>query len=131
MIRRTRYTLLAAVLVGVCSTVPAAAQEPGITIETALGRGVVDRVAVDTASAFPADVGAVFLWMRVEGAAGTTLQHVWTHGPHEAVVDLPIGGSPWRTWSSRTVPPDWTGEWRVEIRDEGGNVLETVMFTVG
>ncbi len=132
MIRSTTRILLAAAAVSLAAVAPAPAQEAGgITIETVLTRSVVDRVPVDTASAFPADVGTVFLWTRVEGGAGSTLRHVWIHGPHEAVVDLMIGGSPWRTWSSRTVPSDWTGEWRVEIRDASDNVLETVTFTVG
>jgi hypothetical protein len=42
-----------------------------------------------------------------------------------------MGGSPWRTWSSKTIPPEWSGEWSVEIRDASGAVLETVGFTVG
>nr|NIV49387.1 DUF2914 domain-containing protein [Gammaproteobacteria bacterium] len=33
--------------------------------------------------------------------------------------------------SSKVVPPAWTGEWRVEVRDDEGNVLETLTFTVG
>ena len=27
--------------------------------------------------------------------------------------------------------PEWTGDWRVEVRDSRGNVLETIRFTVG
>ena len=26
--------------------------------------------------------------------------------------------------------PEWTGDWRVEVRDSRGNVLETIRFTV-
>ncbi|MGH7644461.1 MAG: DUF2914 domain-containing protein, partial [Gemmatimonadales bacterium] len=36
-----------------------------------------------------------------------------------------------RTWSRKTVVPEWTGPWRVEVRDAGGTVLATVSFTVG
>ncbi len=46
-------------------------------------------------------------------------------------VELQVGGSPWRTWSKKTVPPDWTGAWHVEVRDAAGTVLKRIDFTVG
>lgn len=109
----------------------AGAQGDEITIETALARDVVDRMPVDTGSAFSADVQRVFLWTRVTGAAGELISHVWIHGSNEAVVDLDVGASPWRTWSSRSINPEWTGEWRVEVRNQAGDVLDAVTFTVG
>jgi hypothetical protein len=53
------------------------------------------------------------------------------HDGQEFPVDLEIGGSPWRTWSSKAIPPEWSGDWSVEIRDADGAVLETVGFTIG
>ena len=70
---------------------------------------------------------------RIEGADGeTTIHHVWIHGDVErADLELRIGGSPWRTWSNKAIPPEWAGDWRVEVRDAAGNVLETIRFAVG
>jgi hypothetical protein len=48
-----------------------------------------------------------------------------------ADIELRIGGSPWRTWSRKTIPADWTGGWRVEVRDAGGAVLQRIDFTIG
>jgi len=43
-------------------------------------------------------------------------------------VDLTIGTSPgWRTWSSATLK---SGDWRVELVTEGGEVLAERAFTV-
>lgn len=124
-------TLTAAAALAALAT-PLLAQEPaGVRVEIAIARDVVDRMPVDTASAFPADVGTLTCWTRVTGVAGSTLQHVWIHGPHESTVTLDIGGSPWRTWSTKQIPPEWTGEWRVEVRDSAGTVLATARFTVG
>jgi hypothetical protein len=109
----------------------AAAQQSEITVETAVATAISDRLPVDTGSAFPADVGRVWLWTKVSGAAGTTITHVWSHGENEWVVPLDIGADQWRTWSNKTIPPEWTGEWQVEVKDEFGNVLKTVRFTVG
>ena len=112
---------------------PAAAPAPSnATVEAVLARSVVDRAPQDTGSAFPDSVGSVVLWMRVTGGNGQTLHHVWFHGGDQVSdVPLTIGGSPWRSWSRKTVPADAKGAWHVEIRDEGGNVLKRIDFTVG
>lgn len=101
--------------------------------ESAISRDVVDRVPVDADTTFPADVGRLYYWTRIDGAEGdTTVHHVWFHGDEErADLELRVGASSWRTWSTKTIMPEWTGDWRVEVRDAEGNVLETIRFTVG
>jgi hypothetical protein len=112
------------------ATAPAA--QSAVTVEAVLARSVVDRAPQDTGVAFPAEVGELVLWTRVTGAAGQTLNHVWFHGDTEvANVPLTIGGSPWRTWSRKTIPVEAAGAWRVEIRDAAGTVLKQLDFTVG
>lgn len=102
------------------------------TVEAVLARSVVDREPQDTGTAFPDTVGTIVLWMRATGAGGQTLQHVWFFGDTEVGnVPLTIGGSPWRTWSRKTIPMEAKGAWHVEIRDEAGNVLKRIDFTVG
>jgi len=112
---------------------PAPAAAPStVTVEAVLARSVVDRMPQDTGSAFPADVGQLVLWTKVSGAAGVSIRHVWFHGDTEADnVELQVGGSPWRTWSRKNVPADWTGPWHVEVRDAAGNVVKRIDFTVG
>lgn len=100
-------------------------------VEAEVATAVVDRMPEGSGMSFPADVGELFVWSRVTDAEGTSIQHVWMHGDNEWPVTLAIGGSPWRTWSSKAIPPEWTGEWTVEIRAEDGTVLETLSFTVG
>lgn len=87
----------------------------------------------DTATAFPPDVGQLVLWTKVSGGSpGRTIHHVWFHGDHEvADIELPVNGSPWRTWSRKTIPAEWTGAWHVEVRDAAGAVLQRLDFTVG
>lgn len=129
LLARTLTGVIALALAGVA---PLAAQETGVSVEIAIGRDVVDRQPVDTASVFPADVGKLWCWTRVSGAEGTTIEHVWLRGAEEmAAVPLNIGGSTWRTYTSKNIEPSWTGEWRVEVRDANGNVLAAKTFTVG
>jgi hypothetical protein len=110
----------------------APAMQSAATVEAVLARTVMDRAPQDTGAAFPPDVGQLVLWMRVTSGAGQTLNHVWFHGDTEVGnIPLTIGGSPWRTWSRKTIPADATGAWHVEIRDAAGTVLKRIDFTVG
>ena len=110
---------------------PAAAPST-VSVEAVLARSGVDRAPQDTGTAFADSVGAVVLWMRATGASGQTLHHVWFFGDTEVGdVPLTVGGSPWRTWSRKTVPAEAKGAWHVEIRDDAGTVLKRIDFTVG
>jgi hypothetical protein len=92
----------------------------------------MDRAPMDSGTAFPADVGQLVLWTRVSGAAGSVIRHVWFHGETEVGnVELTVTASPYRTWSRKTVPADWTGAWHVEVRDAAGAVVQRIDFTVG
>ena len=104
----------------------AASAQAALTVtESSVATGVVDRMPPGASTTFQADVQRVYAWTRIEGAEGeTTIHHVWIHGDVErADLELRIGGSPWRTWSNKAIPPEWTGDWRVEVRDASGNVL--------
>jgi hypothetical protein len=111
---------------------PAAAAPAVTVVEAAVAKTVADRQPQDTGSVFPGDVGQLVCWTKVSGAAGTTIHHVWFHGDTQVGdMELQVGGTPWRTWSRKTVPADWTGAWHVEVRDAAGAVLKRLDFTVG
>ena len=122
------FALLALLAPGVAS-----AQAALTVTESSVATSVVDRMPTGASTTFQADVERLYAWTRIEGAEGeTTIHHVWIHGDVErADLELRIGGSPWRTWSNKAIPPEWTGDWRVEVRDASGNVLTTMAFTVG
>lgn len=142
--RRTHLTILVVAMLLSAPAASAAQQEAagddtatqeagglsvaGMVVTTA----VRDRMPADTLSTVPADVGRVLLWTRVTGgSAGASVEHAWYRGDQEmARVPLEVGGSDWRTWSSKRILPSWTGRWRVEVRGPGGEVLETTSFTV-
>ena len=102
------------------------------TAEIAIGKSIDKNMPVDTASAFPADVGSVVAWTRVTGAeAGTKITHLWIHGDDSSKVELTVGGSPWRTYSRKTIGPDGTGDWKTEVMDAAGKVLASKAFKIG
>jgi len=127
---RMRHMLpcLALALVGAASP----ARRADVTAEVVIGKSIDKNMPVDTASAFPADVGSVVAWTRVTGAeAGTKITHAWIHGADTSKVELNVGGSPWRTYSRKTIGSDATGDWTVEVLDAAGKVLASKSFKIG
>jgi len=110
----------------------AAMQEAGPTVEAAVGTAIVNRELEGAADTFPATVGTVYCWIKVgKTQAGTTVDAVWYHNDVEVGrKTLNIGGSPWRTNSSKVIPPDALGNWRVDVMAPDGKVLKSVAFKV-
>jgi hypothetical protein len=120
--------LLALVLIAAAP--PLEQQAPAV--EIAIGRSVVSGMPVDTASSFDAATSQLAGWTRVTGMkAGSTITHVWIHGADSARVELNVGGSPWRTYSRKTIPAGATGNWTLEVRDENGATLGSRTFRIG
>jgi hypothetical protein len=111
---------------------PGAAAPQVTVVEAVVARSILDRQPQDTGTVFPADVGQLICWTKVEGASGSSIHHVWFHGDTQVGdVELQVAGSPWRTWSRKTAPAEWTGAWHVDVRDAAGTVLKRIDFTVG
>lgn len=104
-----------------------------ITVETELCTGVEERMPVGMADQFPSDVGQVCLWSKVIGCTNETIvKHVWYYrGDEMATVELPVRGTSWRTYSYKSIRPDWIGDWVVKVIDADGNVLKAIPFKVG
>ena len=107
--------------------------ESALTVEAQLCTGIDERMPTGAAESFDANVEKVYLWCQVTGAADTTVvKHVWSYeGKEIATVELPVKSTAWRTWSYKTILPEWTGNWEVKVLDAAGDVLKAVPFTVG
>lgn len=95
--------------------------------------GVEDREPVGEATTFPAEVGTVYFYTVFEGDFPESgFEHVWLRDGEEiARVPVRAAGPRWRTWTSKTIPADWTGAWTVRVVDGDGTELASVDFTVG
>ena len=93
---------------------------------------VVDREPVGVDTAFADTVGQVYCFTQISGAEDTTtISHVWyLNGEEKASVDLSVRGKTWRTWSSKRIPKEWDGTWKVEVKSEDGSVLMIKEFAV-
>ena len=100
------------------------------SVETAVGTGVVDRVLAGTAETFSATTERLYCFSRVSNAADSEIEHVWYKGDVEmGRVKLKVGGSPWRTHSSKLLGENPAGEWRCDVV-QNGTVLQSVKFKV-
>ncbi len=107
--------------------VPALAFAQNLVTDAKLGRNVVDREVTDETTTFAVGEKA-YLWLRVEGGTGETLTVVWKVNDLGFPVDLRIGGSPWRTWATKTL--HIAGDWTVTVTDAAGNTLNEVTLKV-
>ena len=78
-----------------------------------------------------AKVGDVVVgWTQVRSGLGeVTITHRWLH-ESENLGDVPLAvkGSPWRTWSRKTVSEP--GNWKFQVLNSEGAVLKEASFTV-
>lgn len=118
---------------------PAAAQSEGAPAAPALSvtRAVAclevrDREPQNVDTVFSNRTEQVICFTHIEGASEETrIEHVWLHqGEERARVSLPVRSASWRTYSAKKLLPEWTGDWKVEVRDSAGNLLRTVEFRV-
>lgn len=100
--------------------------------EGVIATGISDRRPVNVAQSFPVSAGKLYCFSVVSGAeTHTSITHVWYRkGKEIARTELPVRSSLWRTWSSKKLIREWTGEWEVKILDEEGNLLLTIPFTL-
>jgi len=118
--------LLAALLL-VPATVQAMQVERAVICEN-----VADRIPMNPGSRFAATVGKLYCYTKLMDAeAPTQVTHVWYYGDVErARVDLSVGASRWRTYSSKMIQPAEIGAWKVQILDAEGNILDSVNFEI-
>jgi hypothetical protein len=113
------------------TTATTQAGQPSASAEAAVGTSVVDRALQGEATTFKAaDTQKLYCFSRVTGAADSDVEHVWYHAGQEVGrVKLHVGGSPWRTHSSKTLDDDAAGDWRCDVV-LNGKVLQSVSFKV-
>ncbi len=126
--KRSAAIFVCLALAGIFST-PVLAVEVEEALVTA---GIVDRMPAEVLESYPVTVEKLYCFTRITGAVGeTSVIHVWYHEEEEmARVELPVRSPDWRTWSSKTILPSWTGDWKVEILDSEENLLATVPFSL-
>ncbi len=128
-LRKTLLTSITAMVLAV----PALAWAGSLQVQdVTIGTGVYDRVPTGISTYFDSSVGKLYAFTRIVGAEEEIrIYHQWYHGDIlVAEVPLTVRSGDWRTWSSKNVQPDWTGDWRLVVVSAEGSVLGSVKFAV-
>ena len=94
--------------------------------------GVEERQPVGESDAFADTVGTLYCYTEIRGMGdSTTVSHVWYQGENRrADVKLNVRGYRWRTWSTKAIQQDWTGDWRVDVVSADGKILKSKRFRI-
>ena len=131
-------SLLVGAAIALVSATSARAQDPtqagaakaAVTAEVTVGTAVANRELTGGAESFPKGAAKLYCLSKITGADSSEVEHVWYKGDAEqGRVKLKVGGSPWRTYSSKTLGEDASGDWRCEVVQDG-KVLQSVKFKV-
>ena len=121
-------------LAGTWAVAQDAAAEPEVTVNIAFGTGIdrETRSLVGKETSFDAETEMIYCFTRVKGLVPpAAVTHAWyLNGKTMARVELNVGSGNWRTWSTKRIRPDWTGNWEVKVLDANGQVLASREFTV-
>ncbi len=128
-LRKTLLSSIAAVVLAV----PALAWAGSLQVQdVAVGTGVSDRVPTGISTYFDSSVGKLYAFTRITGAEEEIrVYHQWYYGD-VLVADVPLSvrSGDWRTWSTKNVQSDWTGDWRLVVVSDDGTVLGSIKFAV-
>jgi hypothetical protein len=110
----------------------AAAPAPAATAKVGQAQfttGVDNREPADDISNLDNSHDKVFFFSVLKDASGQTITHRWQYnGNTMAEVKFEPKADHWRVWSSKTLMPDQTGTWTVQVLDSSGNVLVSKSF---
>jgi len=109
-----------------------AGSQKGLKVTALICKGIQEREPVGEGESFPPEVGKLYCHSLVEGAEDSTaVTHIWYYGQEEmAEVALPVSSLHWRTWSSKVIPPQWQGWWRVDVLSAEGDTLSSAYFVI-
>jgi len=130
MFFKSFLSILAVLLIAVAVF---AQDTPSISVEEMkFCTAVEDRQPAGVDTSFAAEVERVFCYTVINSPDTAVVSQMWYHGDKEmAKIDLNVRPSKtWRTWSSKRIIPEWTGEWRVDVVTASGAVLQSKKFTV-
>ncbi|MFH2037017.1 MAG: DUF2914 domain-containing protein [Candidatus Zixiibacteriota bacterium] len=93
---------------------------------------IEERMPVGESTKFTPANDMLYLWSQIFGATDSTfIQHIWLYkGDTMSTVELPVRSAAWRTWSSKTIIPSWTGDWEVKVISANGAEIGSVKFVI-
>jgi len=112
---------------------PAAAATSSSTATVARSQfttAVQDREPTDKVTNLINDKTQVYFFSEIKDGANQKVTHRWEHdGKVVSEIGFDVGGNRWRVFSSKTLDPASTGEWKVSVVDGNGHTLSSNTLT--
>ena len=110
---------------------PAAPVQPTGTVARAQFTSAIEnREPTDQLTSLTNDQTRVYFFTELKDMANQRATHRWEYkGEVKSEVGFDVGANRWRVFSSKTLDPSWTGEWKVTVVDANGNTLGANTFT--
>jgi hypothetical protein len=108
---------------------PAVAAEAASVTRAQFTSAMNDREPADSITTLSNDQTRIYFFSELRGLAGKNVIHRWEHNGkvmHDQPFD--VGSARWRVFSSKTLDPSWTGEWKVSVMD-GDSTLSVSTFS--
>ncbi len=102
----------------------------GIVVRAAFTSAVQEREPTDTVTTLANSSIRIYYFTELKDLAGQTVTHRWEYNGkvmHEQPFE--VGSARYRAFSSKTLDPLWTGEWKVSVIDGSGATLSVNTFS--
>ena len=111
------------------ATAPVAAKEQsgfsrGSVVRSAFTRDIAEREPTENLQNLTNENGQVKFFTELRDMSGQTAIHRWEYeGKVVAEIEFNVKGPRWRVWSSKSLVPQWTGDWKVSVVNGAGEVI--------
>lgn len=102
---------------------------PGYVARAQLTTAVKELEPVDKIAEVPAGADRVYYFTELRAMAGHTVKHRWEYkGKLFNEITIEVKGVRWRTYTRRSLKPEWAGPWKVSVVDARGQTLAATSF---
>jgi hypothetical protein len=102
----------------------------GAVVRAQFTTDVQGNEPVDKVTSLSTDQTRILFFTELRDLAGQTVTHRWEHGDKVvSEVPLQVGAARWRTFSSKTLNPSMSGEWKASVLDASGQTLAVATFS--
>ena len=103
----------------------------GSVVRSAFTRTVEEREPTEDLQNLTNENGQVKFFTELRDMSGQTATHRWEYeGKVVAEVAFDVKGPRWRVWSSKSLMPQWTGDWKVSVINGAGEVISEKKLSV-
>jgi hypothetical protein len=101
-------------------------------INKQIAKDVQNLKPIDVGVKFNKNVGKLFCFTEVStDKYPTNIVHLWLYNNKiMAEVPLSVNSNKWRTFSSKTILPNWVGKWKVEIYTSDNKLIDEIAFEI-